>query len=65
MPRKSEDFVKVTIRLRRGDKERLAEYYPRKGYNGAIRELVALTLRKLDERTSRMEVDISPTNIDL
>lgn len=54
MGRKSNhELEKVTIRLNVGDAERLRSYYPRLGYNEAIRRLVSHHLRQLDERAQR------------
>lgn len=47
------DLQKVTIRLNSGDRDRLHQYYPRLGYNAAIRKLVSAHLRKCDEKFSR------------
>ena len=44
------DFVKVTIRLNAGDPERLGAYYPKLGYNAAIRKLVSEHLKRLDAK---------------
>lgn len=44
------DLVKVTIRLHKGDKERLDAYFPHLGYNAVIRVIVRKALKALDAR---------------
>lgn len=58
----SDDFEKVCVRLRSGDRERLQSYYPTAGYNRVIRELVARHLKELDERLSRT---MNPGDLDV
>lgn len=41
-----------TIRLFKGDSDRLQEYYQKSGYNKAIRVLVRNHLNKLDKKLS-------------
>lgn len=60
MPRKEEDLEKVTIRLFRGDAEKLSQIYPNVGYNEAIRKIVRNHIRTIEERKSmlRSQVDL-------
>lgn len=53
MPRESGDFEKVTIRLYKGDADRLATYFPQLGYNRAIRDYIHKLLRSLDEKAQQ------------
>jgi hypothetical protein len=68
MPRTPLNLVKVSIRLFRGDKERLDNFFPQLGYNAAIRIIVRKALRALEQkyldetinsRQSTAEIDIS------
>ncbi len=43
----------VTLRLYKGDKEILNEFYPRAGYNRVVRILVRKHIRALQEKLSR------------
>lgn len=47
------DAEKVTIRLFRGDKDRLAELFPTIGYNGVIRQLVRNFIKGVEEKAQR------------
>lgn len=47
-PREPIDLETVTIRLRRGDKDVLASYFPREGYNRVIRTLVSKFIKQLE-----------------
>jgi hypothetical protein len=53
MARKPEDLEKVTIRLRRGDSDKLKQFYPSLGYNEAIRRIVGHHVKQLEEQVSR------------
>lgn len=53
MSRKPEDLEKVTIRLRRGDAEKLKQFYPSLGYNEAIRRIVGHHVKTLEEKLNR------------
>lgn len=53
MPRKSEDLEKITIRVRRGDAEKLKQFYPSLGYNEAIRRIVGHHVKQLEEKFNR------------
>jgi hypothetical protein len=53
MARKPEDLEKVTIRLRRGDADKLKQFYPKLGYNEAIRRIVGYHVKQLEERFNR------------
>lgn len=63
------DLEKVTLRLFRGDKDRLQEKYPTLGYNSAARQIIKNHLRVLDEKASQLkekEKDLgSSINIDV
>lgn len=53
MSRKPEDLEKVTIRLRRGDADKLKQFYPSLGYNEAIRRIVGHHVKQLEEKFNR------------
>lgn len=53
MPRPKEDLEKVTLRLRRGDADKLKQFYPSLGYNEAIRRIVGHHVKNLEEKLNR------------
>lgn len=50
----TDDYEKVTIRINKGDKEKLSSYYPRLGYNKVIRKLIESFIRSMDERVAKL-----------
>jgi len=60
MPRDNEDLEKKTIRLHRGDADILQQFYPRLGYNKAIRVLVRNHIKTLQERTAQTTANAIP-----
>lgn len=52
MPRTIQDLEKVTIRLFRGDKEKLEHFFP-VGYNKVIRYMIRNLLKGIEERTQQ------------
>lgn len=54
-----EDLELVTIRLSRGDKDKLTDFYPRIGYNKAVRLLVRKHVKMLEERLNEATPNIS------
>lgn len=65
MPRKYLDLERVTIRIHSGDREKLAAYYPRLGYNHAIRKLVRVHLKALDEAAMGHGATPSPSDVHI
>lgn len=53
----AKDLEKVSLRLFEGDSARLASYYPRMGYQVAIRELVRAHLKKLDAKAAEAGIN--------
>lgn len=53
MPNPDQDLQKVTIRLHRTDVERLRKYFPKAGYNKAVRTVVKKLLDEMDERANK------------
>jgi len=49
---------KVTIRVDPEELERLKKYYPRKGYNWAVRRLITEHLRLLDSKKKRKDREV-------
>lgn len=49
------DLEKVTLRLFRGDKDRLQELYPTLGYNSAARQIIKNHIRILEEKASQLK----------
>ncbi len=62
-------MIKVSLRLYAGDKEKLQSFYPRLGYNAAIRELVRRHTRaldaKLEEKQERAQVPNEPLDLEV
>lgn len=50
---KDEIFVKVTIRIHPGDKERAERFFPHAGYNKAFREIIHKQLDAIEEAFNR------------
>lgn len=67
MPRTPQNLQKVSIRLFRGDKDRLDAYFPQLGYNAAIRLIVRKALRALDEKYmgDTFSVQVGGAEIDI
>ena len=70
MPREKENLEKVTIRLHKGDKDEIDDFYPRLGHNKIIRKLVSDHLKKLranvdDKRNQTDEPASDPIDITL
>lgn len=59
----SRPLTKLTIRMFEGQKEELESFYPRQGYNWAIREIVDQHLRYLRSKVKETEDDLP--NLDL
>ena len=63
MARKDErELEVVTLRLVKGDKEILQEFYPEIGYNRVVRELVSRAAKRLREKYARQEQQNDPTS---
>ena len=50
---KDHEFIKVTLRLHRGDTDIIQQFYPHAGYNKVIRQLVHKFARQLLERDNK------------
>lgn len=48
----TQDLEKVTVRLNRGDKDKLSEYFPDLGYNKVIRVMVSNLIKKTEEKVN-------------
>ncbi len=55
-------MIKVSLRLYAGDKERLQTFYPRLGYNAAVRELVRRHIKALE---AKLEAENSPAALPI
>ena len=55
MPRQNKDLEKVTVRIHRGDREILKQFYPSMGYNEAMRILIHNHCKALQERANLAE----------
>jgi len=58
-------MIKVSLRLYAGDKERLQAFYPRLGYNAAVRELVRRHVKALEARLEEQRELSTPIPVDL
>jgi hypothetical protein len=62
MPKREGDLEKISIRIFRGDKERLDEEYPALGHNKVIRHIIRRHIKGLDERQNRIQGDLNDDN---
>ena len=53
MPKEKLDLEKVTLRLFKGDRERVQKFFPGVDYNVAIRNIISKTLKGLEEKESK------------
>lgn len=63
-PEEEEELEKVTIRLFNGDKDDIMAFYPKLGYNKAIRILVRKHVRALKELESQRSPENGQRNTD-
>lgn len=67
MSRDEQILEKVTIRLHEGDKEILQDFYPKIGYNKAIRHIIhkhCKTLEEIAQRKANNERPEQPADSD-
>lgn len=57
----AKELEKVTIRLEKGQRERLNSLYPSLGYTKVIRALVQRHLREIDEKAEAHVIDLEET----
>jgi len=65
MSNESKPLEKITLRVFKGDIDRMSKYYPKVGYNRAIRTLISEHLKVLDEKVNQMEQELPPLDLDL
>jgi hypothetical protein len=61
----SQKLEKRTIRFIEGDIDKIAKFFPKKGYNVAIRELVHSTVKALEERLNEKIAESNDVDLDL
>lgn len=58
---------KVTVRLYKGDRDKLLMYFPSIGYNRALREIVRSFIRGVEEKAqakrSSVSIDLGEINV--
>lgn len=60
-----QDLEKVTVRLNRGDKNKIETFFPEVGYNRIVRALVSDFIKKVEEKAQRTIGKIATPEIDI